>query len=205
MSVGLGINIVKSIKSFVMPTFGKFINKAFSDKYLLFTNVGISITLSGLGDVLEQHYEMATDQIEKWDHKRTMNMSLSGTSVGVVCHYWYKYLDKIMPGYTIKMVLKKIVVDQFIGSPICISTFFVTIGWLEGSSKQELMQEMKHKAWKLYVAEWIIWPPAQFINFYLLPTKFRVLFDNTVSLGYDVYTSHVKHDIQIDKSSKRES
>lgn len=32
--------------------------KLFSQKYLLYTNVTISISLSALGDVLEQHYEI---------------------------------------------------------------------------------------------------------------------------------------------------
>ena len=61
-------------------------------------------------------------------------------------------------------------------------------------SKDEVMEEIKSKAWRLYAAEWVIWPPAQIINFYILPTRFRVLYDNTISLGYDVYTSYVKHD-----------
>lgn len=32
--------------------------KLFSQKYLLYTNVTISISLSAMGDVLEQHYEI---------------------------------------------------------------------------------------------------------------------------------------------------
>jgi protein Mpv17 len=60
-------------------------------------------------------------------------------------------------------------------------------------SVSEVIQEMKIKAWRLYAAEWVVWPPAQIINFYILPTRFRVLYDNTISLGYDVYTSRVKH------------
>ena len=43
------------------------------------------------------------------------------------------------------------------------------------------------------MAEWFIWPPAQFVNFYFLPTRLRVIYDNTISLGYDMYTSHVKN------------
>jgi hypothetical protein len=26
---------------------------------------------------------------------------------------------------------------------------------------------------RLYLAEWIIWPPAQFFNFYFLPTRLK--------------------------------
>lgn len=32
---------------------------------------------------------------------------------------------------------------------------------------------------------------AQVINFWILPNRYRVLYDNTISLGYDVYTSMV--------------
>ncbi|KZC04827.1 Mpv17-like protein 2 [Dufourea novaeangliae] len=144
----------------------------FSPKYLLYTNVGISISLSGTGDILEQHYEILKGEWDKFSINRTRNMAASGMSVGVVCHYWYKYLDAKLPECTLKVVLKKVVIDQLVCSPLCITM----------------------KAHRLYIAEWIVWPPAQIFNFYFLPTKYRVLYDNTISLGYDVYTSQVKHD-----------
>ncbi|XP_054286120.1 mpv17-like protein 2 [Macrosteles quadrilineatus] len=166
------------------------------NKYLLLTNVGISITLSGVGDILQQHYEIVTDKREKWDGLRTHHMSISGLTVGIICHNWYKVLDKALPGRTLKIVLKKVVIDQIICSPICITAFFLTLGYLENSSWTEVKREIISKGHRLYVAEWIIWPPAQIINFYILPTRFRVLYDNTISLGYDVYTSYVKHDCE---------
>ncbi|XP_060519299.1 mpv17-like protein 2 [Cylas formicarius] len=167
----------------------------------VFPEVGISLCLSGLGDLLEQNYEILTNQLDRWDKHRTRDMTLSGTTVGVVCHYWYRYLDRSLPGYTIRIVIKKVIIDQLVGSPMCISTFFLTIAFLEGSTKEEFYEEVKHKAWRLYAAEWMIWPPAQFLNFYVLSTKYRVLFDNLISLGYDVYTSHVKHTINVKKDN----
>lgn len=175
------------------PLLTKMTNTMFDDKYLLYTNVGISLCLSGLGDVIEQNYEIMQEEIPAWDRRRTRDMALTGTTVGVVSHYWYKILDRAIPGYTVRIVFRKILVDQLIGSPLCISTFFATIAILEQSNFEEFIKEVKNKAWKLYVAEWMIWPPVQFVNFYLLSTKYRVLFDNCVSLGYDVYTSRVKH------------
>ncbi|XP_011880648.1 PREDICTED: mpv17-like protein 2 isoform X2 [Vollenhovia emeryi] len=170
--------------------------RMFSPKNLLYTNIGLSISLSGLGDVLEQHHEILKGEWDRWCFTRTRNMSLSGMSIGIVCHYWYNFLDARMAGRTIGMVLKKVVVDQLIGSPLCISTFFLTLALLENSSFAEFKDEIRSKAHKLYIAEWIIWPPAQVINFYFLPTRYRVFYDNTISLGYDVYTSHVKHNGQ---------
>ncbi|XP_026675499.1 mpv17-like protein 2 isoform X3 [Ceratina calcarata] len=120
----------------------------FSPKYLLYTNVTISISLSAAGDVLEQHYEILKGEWNKWSFYRTRNMAVSGMSIGI----------------------------------------------LENNSWSELKEEVLKKAHRLYIAEWVIWPPAQLFNFYFLPTRYRVLYDNTISLGYDVYTSQVKHD-----------
>uniref|UniRef100_A0A1B6DKT7 Mpv17-like protein 2 n=1 Tax=Clastoptera arizonana TaxID=38151 RepID=A0A1B6DKT7_9HEMI len=164
------------------------------NKYLFFTNVGISISLSGVGDIIEQHYEILTKDKDSWDKSRTHHMSISGMTVGVLCHNWYKLLDKALPGNSLNIVLKKVVIDQVICSPLCITIFFFTLGYLEKSSLNTIQSEIINKGKRLYIAEWIVWPPAQIVNFYFLPTRFRVLYDNTISLGYDIYTSYVKHD-----------
>uniref|UniRef100_A0A1B0CQT8 Uncharacterized protein n=1 Tax=Lutzomyia longipalpis TaxID=7200 RepID=A0A1B0CQT8_LUTLO len=168
--------------------------KAFSLKYLVFTNVAISMTLSATGDMLEQQYQKKFGQHPRWDRQRSLRMGVTGITVGVVCHYWYNFIDNFLPGRTLRLVLKKVVLDQIIGSPLVISTLFVTLGLLDGQSRSEIVDEMKQKFIRLYTAEWIIWPPAQIINFLWLPSKYRVLYDNTISLGYDVYTSRVAND-----------
>lgn len=177
-----------------LKKFKKLSKKAFSEKYLLFTNATISLCLSATGDILEQRYEKFKGEINEWNHKRTINMAISGISVGIVCHYWYKFLDHHLPGKGFKIVMKKVLADQFICSPIVITVFFVTLAILEKQSLEQVQKEVKNKAWKLYAAEWMIWPIAQIINFYYLPSKYRVLYDNTISLGYDVFTSNVKYD-----------
>lgn len=174
-------------------TLQTFHKTAFSPKYLLFTNICISVSLSSVGDCLEQQYEILKKDLDKYSGKRTAHMALSGLTVGIVCHYWYKFIDQRLPGRTLSIVMKKVFWDQIICSPIVISTFFLTLGLLENTSRKEIVEEIKDKAWRLYVAEWIVWPPAQIINFYWLPNKYRILYDNTISLGYDVYTSKVKH------------
>ena len=55
------------------------------------------------------------------------------------------------------------------------------------------IKDTKELGTQLWLSEWFIWPPAQFVNFYFLPTKYRVIYDNLVSLFYDWYTSHLKH------------
>jgi len=167
-------------------------------RYLLLTNATISLGLSGVGDILQQNYEVLQKKQERWDPSRTKNMALTGLPVGVMCHFWYNFLDHRMPGRTLRRVAQKVVIDQILFSPVCISVFFITLGILEHSKASTVKKEIIQKGWMLYAAEWMIWPPAQVINFYWLPTRYRVLYDNTISLGYDVYTSYIKHEIPLE-------
>lgn len=185
------LHVVRGVSKYLVPKVQLVTRAAFS-RYLLCTNVIISGTLSGLGDITEQYYEMFTEDLNAWDPWRTRKMTMSGVSVGLVCHFWYGFLDKQIMGNTIRAVAQKIIIDQIIGSPLSLTAFFITLTLLEGKSLHNF-RDIKEKAMKLYIAEWVVWPPAQFINFYFLPTKFRVLYDNTISFGYDIYTSYVTH------------
>ncbi|CAK1586041.1 unnamed protein product [Parnassius mnemosyne] len=166
---------------------------AFGGRNLIYTNVLLSMTISTVGDVLEQSYEIFKKDLQTYDFRRTSQMALSGSTSGIICHHWYNFLDKIIIGRSIHNVIKKLLLDQFICSPLIIVSFFATVAIFEKNPLENFTGEVQEKFWSLYKAEWVIWPPAQIINFYFLPTKYRVLYDSTISLGYDVYTSHVKH------------
>ncbi|XP_075979040.1 mpv17-like protein 2 [Anticarsia gemmatalis] len=186
----LATNVKKSTQ---MSKCKKIVDLAFSDKYLFYTNVSISVSLSALGDALEQGYEIYTGEENKFDAKRTVHMGCSGAAVGILCHHWYKILDRFIIGRTVDMVAKKLALDQLVFSPIMIVTFFGSVALFEENPMENFKEEVRDKFITLYRAEWMVWPPAQIINFFFLPTRYRVLYDNTISLGYDIYTSQVKH------------
>lgn len=188
--------------SSALSRFRRVVKVAFSDKYLFYTNITISLTLSSVGDIMEQTYEMYTDEIEKYDLKRTMHMGFSGIGVGILCHHWYKILDRFIIGKSFDMVVKKLLLDQLLFSPIMIITFFGSLAIFEKEPLTNFQEEVQDKFVTLYRAEWMVWPPAQVINFYFLPTRYRVLYDNTISLGYDVYTSQVKHNKSVKTATK---
>lgn len=202
--VGLS-NAARQLHRTVVQRISKFTGCAFSDKYLLYTNLGISFTLSGVGDVIEQQYELIRGTLKEWDKLRTRKMALSGITVGIMCHYYYALLDKRLPGRSMSVLVKKVFIDQLVCSPLCISVFLVTIAYLEGQTLKQFLEDLKRKGWRLYCADWVVWPPAQFINFYFLPPKYRVLYDSTISLGYDIYTSYVNHDKEEREDNEEDS
>ena len=183
--------------------------KKFFNKHLFATNIGLSFGLSGVGDILEQKMENSNRKQSRkkvtinW--QRTLHMSTSfGLTSGFLCHFWYNYLDKMLPGSSIRIIIQKIAWDQVLFSPVCIVSCLLVAGKMENKSLSSLGSQTVQLGGRLYLAEWLLWPPAQFINFYYLPTKYRVLYDNIVSLVYDTYTSHVKHNVKVNEKLEEE-
>lgn len=108
-----------------------------------------------VGDLIEQRIEIYKKEIESLDPVRTRNMAASGLTVGIFCHFWYKLLDGKLPGRNFSMVMKKVLVDQLLASPVIIFLFFATLGVMRRESSAETIEEIKHKFLRLYKAEWI--------------------------------------------------
>lgn len=112
---------------------------------------------------------------------------------------WYIYLDKLMGrGRTQKLVLKKVLVDQIVFSPVNLLCYFTTVGLLERRSLRYIYEEFKQKGMaNIYLVEWGIWPAAQWVNFYLLPMRYRILFDNVISFFFDIYSPYIKYKTEL--------
>ena len=63
-------------------------------------------------------------------------------------------------------------------------------------------EEIKHKGLVLYIVEMAVWPPVQIVNFYFLPTRYRVLYDNVVSLFFDMFSSALCNDYDVEDVKK---
>ena len=45
--------------------------------------------------------------------------------------------------------------------------------------------------------DWKLWPTAQAINFFFVPTKLRVTYVNSVTFIWTVYLSYMKHKVSV--------
>lgn len=139
-------------------------------------------------------------------------MFIVGCIQGPINHFFYGWMDRTIKAVNLKNVSKKILLDQLIMSPVCIVAFFYPAGMLDGQSIIECTDEVKSKFLTVYMVykwsntrnfvlidsylqtDWTVWPITQFVNFYYLHPKYRVIYVNFVTMLYNVFLSYVKHD-----------
>ncbi|XP_031840415.2 mpv17-like protein [Nomia melanderi] len=93
---------------------------------------------------------------------------------GPMLHGWYKWLDTFCKGKTMKIVLAKLFVDQFVFTPPLIIVFYISMSLME--NKADIFNECKAKFVQTFKTSCMYWLPVQFLNFLLIPASLRVTF-----------------------------
>ncbi|XP_015913662.1 mpv17-like protein isoform X2 [Parasteatoda tepidariorum] len=108
------------------------------------------------------------------DWKSVMRYATFGTAVlGPWLFCWFRLLDYLLPAAGL-WALRKVALDQLVGSPIAQSMFFTGMSLLEG--KEDVFAELKAKFLSTYAVSCCFWLPAQAINFCFLPPYTRVAY-----------------------------
>ncbi|KAM9243570.1 mpv17-like protein 2 isoform 2-T2 [Dugong dugon] len=158
----------------------------FQGRVLLVTNTLGCGALMAAGDGARQTWEVRARPGQRFDLRRSASMFAMGCSMGPFLHYWYLWLDRLLPASGLRSlptILKKVLVDQLVASPVIGVWYFLGLGRLESQTLDESCQELRDKFWEFY----------KLVNFLFVPSRFRVTYINGVTLGWDTYLSYLKY------------
>lgn len=149
-----------------------------------------SALLTLVGDVICQ---LLIDRVPSPDMKRTFIFTLLGlVLVGPTLHFWYLYLSKLVTTPGAAGAFVRLLLDQFIFAPIFIGTFLSTLVTLEGRPST-VIPKLKQEWLSSVIANWQLWIPFQFLNFWFVPQQFQVLASNFLALIWNVILSYKAH------------
>ncbi len=133
-----------------------------------------------------------------------------GVLTGPFGHYWYFFLDKWYPVATRRNVLKKVLLDAVIASPIFNVLFIFVAHTLDGKALAETYRIFKDKFVLIYCYDTAIWPASQLskspiisyamsvsllmlsfsspkkkVNFFYVSDTYRLLYVNVMSVFWN--------------------
>ncbi|XP_016995094.2 mpv17-like protein isoform X1 [Drosophila takahashii] len=112
---------------------------------------------------------------EDIDYATIGRYAVMGTAVyAPTLYFWYKWLDRTFPGTTKVVIVKKLVLDQFVLTPYLLTVFYAGMSMMEGS--EDTFLELREKFVPTFVRSCIFWLPAQALNFSLVAPRFRVIY-----------------------------
>ncbi|KAG5556064.1 hypothetical protein RHGRI_006623 [Rhododendron griersonianum] len=104
----------------------------------------------------------------------------------------YLYLSRLVPLSGASGAFSRLVLDQFLFSPIFIGVFLASLLTLEGRPS-DVVPKLQQEWFSAVIANWKLWIPFQFLNFRFVPQQFQVLAANVVALVWNVILSYKAH------------
>jgi len=167
--------------------------------------------ITGLADLIAQNGRRALDKSglsdgspnnnnqpsKDIDLRRSAYMAIYGMGfVGPISHFWHSTLERILKpaiagslGSKLRTTVKKVIMDQAIAAPLFTTAFFVSRGCIEGKNLETIAGQIHSDFFKVLRTGIMVWPAAQFVNLFWIPTMYRVLFTNCVGLGWSTFMS----------------
>lgn len=89
-------------------------------------------------------------------------------------------------------VAKRLALDQLGFAPTFLPIFFTALLTLEGDVAK-VPKKIEEEWWPAVKTNWVVWVPAQLLNFRFVPGNLQVLFSNVVGLFWNSYLSFISH------------
>ncbi|XP_044736241.1 mpv17-like protein isoform X2 [Chrysoperla carnea] len=124
---------------------------------------------------------------------------LGGAVYPQIYYFWYKWLDRSFSGRTGIIIVKKLLLDQFVLTPPLLATFFIGMSILEG--KDDIFDEFNQKFFTTFQTSCLFWLPVQTMNFMFIPPHFRIVYIATSAFMWVNILCYIKNlDLDSDKN-----
>eukprot|EP01114_Cavostelium_apophysatum_P008948 TRINITY_DN22019_c0_g1_i1.p1 TRINITY_DN22019_c0_g1~~TRINITY_DN22019_c0_g1_i1.p1 ORF type:complete len:207 (+),score=22.14 TRINITY_DN22019_c0_g1_i1:97-717(+) len=145
-------------------------------------------TLMAIADFLSQNLEKK----EQYDWARVARMACVATFITTPpLHFYFKFLDRKLPGTTMPITLKKLAIDQMVVAPLNLAVFMGIGNILEhGGSTAHVKEKFECDYQRTLMANYAVWPAANFVNFRFVPPQQRILFVSFIGLFWNCYLSY---------------
>uniref|UniRef100_A0A131XZZ0 Mitochondrial inner membrane protein Mpv17 n=1 Tax=Ixodes ricinus TaxID=34613 RepID=A0A131XZZ0_IXORI len=135
------------------------------------------------GDVIAQK---AIEKRESLDVGRAARFFVLGIGfVGPTIRTWYVVLERVFGARG--GVLRKVLVDQLIFSPVFVASFLTCLGFLQRRPWSDTKQMLRKDYVPILTTGYMLWPAAQLVNFHLVPLPYRLPFASGVGLVWNTY------------------
>ncbi|XP_030375363.1 mpv17-like protein isoform X2 [Scaptodrosophila lebanonensis] len=86
----------------------------------------------------------------------------------------YKWLDRTYFGTDKNIIIRKLLLDQFILTPYLLTAFYVGMSLMEGS--EDIFLELREKLLPTFIRSCCFWLPVQALNFRLVLPQYRIIY-----------------------------
>ena len=155
------------------------------DSSPILTKATTSLVGFAVSDVLTQVF------IEKkaFDLRRLVKMASFGFLLhGTTGHFFYNFLDGLMPGATPATVAAKVAIDQTLWAP-CFMVMFFSYMMIFDGTPDLIGAKIKQDVFTAVKGSWMTWIPAHTVNFAFVPSDMRLLYINFIQVFFNMFMS----------------
>ncbi|GFU54388.1 hypothetical protein NPIL_471101 [Nephila pilipes] len=107
--------------------------------------------------------------------------------VAPILRTWYNVLEKTMGTVGKTVGLRKMVPDQLLFTPFFLGCFLTVSGLLQLQPWSVIKVKINEEYFEVLKTNYMLWPAAQLITFYVIPLQYRIIFVSFVALLWNTY------------------
>jgi len=118
-------------------------------------------------------------------------LQIPGFLFGPPISKWLAFLSRLRFATPAKAAIYRAWLDQTLMGPLIVGWFFTSMSLMEGEGTSSVADKLSTNYAPTLMRGWMVFTPAQLINFAVVPPQFRFVFVSAISLVWNTYLSLV--------------